>query len=536
MIKYTPAEELTLSLFRTPFDNALSPDNRWVRMAAVVPWDDMAKVFFKHMSHRHGRGSIDLRIVLGALLVKHVEGISDEDTIEYIQENIYAQYFVGLSSFQTEPVFVPSLFVEIRKRLGPSGAAQLNDLLLRQAHRLKAIKHRAKPGSGSGPRQDPPAEPLKDDQEQVEPETRASTHEPPNRGTLKLDATVAPQHIGYPTDTRLLHEARQDCEQLIDELYYGVELWDKKPRTYRREARKKYLAFAKRKKPGKKAIRRARKEQLNYLRRDLNHVDKMLDELQAAGLDCPWRHCHWQRFWVLKEVYRQQALMLADGRRRVDDRIVNIAQPYVRPIKRGKSGKATEFGAKLNMSETEGFCRADRIDFDNFNEGIGLQDQVEAYRELYGYYPEAVLVDQAYLNRANRKWLKDKGINHYGVPLGRKPQMSRHEKAKRRKKQNKRSHVEGKFGQAKSKYGMDDIKMKREDTSYVGIHLILLALNAKKLAEEAFFSIFRAGRGAWRGLVRRLSAFKFAAPAFTGVSLALRARGHVNFTVGATTF
>ena len=41
-------------------------------MAAVVPWDEMAKVFFSSMSADHGRESIDLRIVLGALLVKHV--------------------------------------------------------------------------------------------------------------------------------------------------------------------------------------------------------------------------------------------------------------------------------------------------------------------------------------------------------------------------------------------------------------------------------------------------------------------------------
>jgi hypothetical protein len=90
MIKYTLASERSLSLFRTPYEQSLDPTNRWVRMAAVVPWDKMAKVFFVHMSADQGRASIDLRIVLGALLVKHIEGISDEDTIQCIQENIYA--------------------------------------------------------------------------------------------------------------------------------------------------------------------------------------------------------------------------------------------------------------------------------------------------------------------------------------------------------------------------------------------------------------------------------------------------------------
>jgi hypothetical protein len=70
MIKYTPACERKLSLFKTPFEQKLDQENRWVKMAEVVPWDEMAKVFFSRMSRHAGRISIDLRVVLGALLVK----------------------------------------------------------------------------------------------------------------------------------------------------------------------------------------------------------------------------------------------------------------------------------------------------------------------------------------------------------------------------------------------------------------------------------------------------------------------------------
>jgi hypothetical protein len=35
---------------------------------------------------------------------------------------------------------------------------------------------------------------------------------------------------------------------------------------------------------------------------------------------------------------------------RIDDRIVSIAQPHVRPIVRGKTGTPVEFGAKINTS------------------------------------------------------------------------------------------------------------------------------------------------------------------------------------------
>ena len=56
-------------------------------------------------------------MVVGALIVKHVENLSDKKTIQVIQENPYMQYLLGLPCFTEKPVFVPELFVLVRKRL-----------------------------------------------------------------------------------------------------------------------------------------------------------------------------------------------------------------------------------------------------------------------------------------------------------------------------------------------------------------------------------------------------------------------------------
>ena len=42
--------------------------------------------------------------------------LSDEKTIQAIQENPYMQYLLGLEKFTERPVFVPGLFVLVRKR------------------------------------------------------------------------------------------------------------------------------------------------------------------------------------------------------------------------------------------------------------------------------------------------------------------------------------------------------------------------------------------------------------------------------------
>jgi hypothetical protein len=503
MIRYTPATARNLSLFKTPFEQSLSAKNRWVRMADLVPWDKLASVFLGSMSQGEGRPSVDLRIVLGVLLVKHIEDLSDERTIEYIQENIYAQYFVGLSSFQVEAVFVPHLLVAIRKRLGKKGAAEMNDLLLKEARRVKAIKHRQR-SSDKLPPPPPPSEesengtsqPVDDERNNEDVAKVGVADSPRNRGTLIVDATVAPSHIAYPTDTRLLSECREISEGLIDELYQANPTqWPVKPRTYRREAKRRSVNFSKKRRKGKKEIRKATKEQLGYLRRNIKTLNSMLDKIESSELACPWSHRLRRRFWIIQEIYRQQLEMFQGGRRRVDDRLVSIAQPHIRPIKRGKGGgKDTEFGPKINAGITEGFIRADQIDFNAFNEANLLCEQIESYRTLFGYYPGTVLADKIYWTRENRKWLKDKGINIGGVPMGRKAGQTKYEKERDRKKNNQRSEIEGKFGEAKNRYGLDRLYTRLPETSQAEISLIFLAVNLVKLIREIADGLFFALR------------------------------------------
>lgn len=486
MIVYTPAAQRQLSLFTTPFDNHLRSDNRWVRMEAVVPWDRMAKVFRSSMSSDQGRPSVDLRVVLGVLMVKHIEDLSDERAIEYVQENIYAQFFVGLSSFQSEPVFVPHLLVTIRKRLSEQGARQLNDLLIEAAVEAKAIKHRKKPGDRTPPPPTDPPSPVVDKEEVAPPRGTQSQPMPPtNRGTFIVDATVAPVHIAYPTDSKLLNDCRLITEGLIDELYEADKsLWLRKPRTYRRTAQRRYVSFSKKRRKTKKDIRRVVGRQLNCVRRNIDTIGSMLDRLAGSDQLCPWSFTRWRQFWIVQEIYRQQRLMHTDRRRRVDDRIVSVGQPHVRPIKRGKGGmKNTEFGPKINASVTEGFVRADQIDFNAFNEANHLIAQVEAFKRRFGHYPGWVLADQIYWTRENRKWLKERNIHIGGVPLGPKLRRSKYEKEKARKRNNQRSEIEGKFGEAKERYGMDQLYTRLPQTTKAEVSLIFLAMNLIRMVK-----------------------------------------------------
>ena len=171
----------------------------------------------------------------------------------------------------------------------------------------------------------------------------------------------------------------------------------------------------------------------------------------------------------------------------VPDRIVNIYQPYVRPIPRGKDKAGTEFGAKISASEIDGMSRVEHISWDQFNESTDLKLQVETYRVTFGHYPELLLADQIYLNRENRKWLNERGIRIVGKPLGRPPKqnLTAYQKRKLKKERNQRNLIEGKFGQAKNAYGLSNIQAKRSDTSESWIGAIFFIMNLGTLLKIA---------------------------------------------------
>jgi IS5 family transposase len=157
---------------------------------------------------------------------------------------------------------------------------------------------------------------------------------PDRHGKLILDATVAEQAIRYPTDLSLLNEARQFSERIIGVLY-PKSSWRRKPRTYRQKARQAFLAVAKQRRVGHKVRRRAIKEQLQYLRRNLGHIERLL-QTWPMGTPIPLPRWLLHRNWVIQHLYEQQWQMYRANTRRCDHRIVSISQPYVRPIVRGK--------------------------------------------------------------------------------------------------------------------------------------------------------------------------------------------------------
>ena len=442
MYKY-PSKQLGMSDFGMPMGMELDPGNRWVIKAKIIPWEDIEQRYAELFASDRGNVAKPLRLALGALIIQTERKISDEEVVLQIQETPCLQYFCGLPQYKEEAPFEASSMVNFRKRLDSEILGQINEMIIAKA-------------------QESEIESIEDDQE----------------GTLIVDATCAPQNIRYPQDTSLLNEARENLEAMIDELHKPTD--GVKPRTYRRNARKEYLKIAKNKKKNKKQVRVAVGKQLRYIRRDLGIVENYLEKGEKLR---KWQK---ERLTAIYTLYDQQLYMYEHRVQRVDNRIVSLNQPWVRPIVRGKAKSKCEFGAKLDVSVADGFSRLEETSFNAYNEAENLTEIIERYKVRTGKYPKRVLVDKIYRNRENLNYCKEKNIELLGKPLGRPGKDQVSDKKRQHQDEIDRIEVERKFSHAKGSFGLSLIRCKLKETSETAISLSIITLNIAYIQRISF--------------------------------------------------
>lgn len=454
--------------FELPFGGKLSQENRWVKLAELIPWQDFEAEYASNFSQNMGAPAKLFRIALGALIIKEKLGTSDEETVEQIKENPYLQYFLGRSEYSNEAPFEASMLVHFRKRLNQELVGRINKRIVVNSREKQTEK-----------------QPETKEKNSEESEPLSSK----NQGKLIFDATCTPADIAYPTDIKLLNQAREHTEKILDRLYEQVrEKLPGKPRTYRQKARKDYLAITKQRRPSRKKRRKAIRKQLAYVRRNLNHIDNLVSH--GAKISQLKRQSY-RMLLVIHELFRQQQSMYDARSRRVDDRIVSLNQPHIRPIVRGKAGNSVEFGAKLSVSYIDGFCFLDHLSWDNFNESQDFQLQVELYYQRFGYYPESVHVDRIYRTRSNRTFCKERGIRISAPPLGRPPLLQNPDLIKQQLQDERfRNAIEGKFGQAKRRFGLGRIMAKLSHTAESTIAITFLVMNLELLLKQVLFFLF----------------------------------------------
>ncbi len=131
MYRKSNQASITPSKFELPVAVQLSPDNRWVIMAELIPWLEFEAEYAEQFSETMGAPAKPFRMALGALIIKEKLGTSDRETVEQIKENPYLQYFIGLSEYSNKEPFEPSMMVYFRERIGRDLVNKINQKMVK---------------------------------------------------------------------------------------------------------------------------------------------------------------------------------------------------------------------------------------------------------------------------------------------------------------------------------------------------------------------------------------------------------------------
>jgi len=431
-MSYKSKDRRTGNLFSEllPFGGKLNPDNRWMKLHDLIPWEELEEIYKKYFSDV-GRPGKDSQLINGLMIVKHQKVISDEEAVKDFLENPYIQYFCGYEQFVTEKGIDSSTLTRMRKRLGVEYFKKFEEEILGLLKARKIIKSNEQ----------------------------------------QIDATVFPANVTYPTDTGLLEKVRVWLVESIKKIEKKTKVKER-ARTYCRKAKAVYLKFQKKRKKKAKEIRKATKQLLQYVRRNKEQLKKLL-ECAGDFVDYEITRIK-ETIKSVETIYLQQLEMHRKRIHSVEDRIVSFHKSHIRPIVRGKAGKDVEFGPKATVSLVDGYLFLDKFSTDAYNEGAVLSESLKLHEERFGKKPEIIITDKIYGSKTNREMLGEEKIKAALVPLGRKSWASKKIRKWVRQKQRSRSQIEGFIGVSKVHYGLERLFYKNEE---LNIRLGLIAMN-----------------------------------------------------------
>lgn len=83
--------------FMAPWNGKLNPENRWIKLAQIIPWDEIEKEYASKFAGFKGNVAKPARLAFGSLFVQAMLDLRDRECAETIAENPYIQFFLGFS-------------------------------------------------------------------------------------------------------------------------------------------------------------------------------------------------------------------------------------------------------------------------------------------------------------------------------------------------------------------------------------------------------------------------------------------------------
>lgn len=447
---------MELQLFSTQDGRNLA----WVRflqhplgkLYSTIPFHAYEKVIPYEAPNTGPKPWFDLRGGIALQVLKARCRISDRELIEQINENKMMQYFCGINLGPAQQIKDEGVVSRWRMLLGQY--LHLPDVL----RNLQAcnVQH-----------------------------WKAQMQE---KQTNLADATCYESYVRYPTDVKLLWEC-------IDYLHGQLKIICKycripRPRSKYKEQKQKYLSYQKSRRKTYKKTRAVKRRLLYLLGKYLRLLPGLIGAMQRQEQlsNFALKANFFSRIKVIKKVYEQQQLHFDHPKAKIENRIVSLAKPYLRPIVRGKETKRVEFGMKVHEMQVDGINFIEYWSFDAFHEGVRMKQTLWTHQYLFKQKVHLFGADQLYATNKNRRYCSGQNVRTCFRPKGKLPNDQTLKKQKKQLRQliakERATRLEGSFGNKKNHYLLAKIKAKTFFTELAWIFFGNLAANAVAIAKR----------------------------------------------------
>ena len=396
-----------------------------------------------------GRPTIPIESYLRLMYLKHRHGLGYETLCREVADSLSWRRFCRIGLHKAPPH--PTTLMKLTRRFGPQIVDDLNRAVLERAVEGKLLRGRR----------------------------------------LRIDTTCVEADVRYPTDSGL-------CAHAVSRLTRAVS----RVKAVGLAAR---TAFRDRRRSAGRAVRRVSGalSRGGNTRPAVDRETRALHDLavraargatrvlanarravgqagrkgraQTAGLA--------EEIALAERVIAQTARRLT-GEKVIPDRLVSLADPDARPIRRGKPQRPTEFGYKASIADTpEGLVVSHQLYTGNPADVSTLEAAVTAARQA-GMRIDTVLADRAYGNHTGDEVLDRLAVKDRVIPRQGRADPVQHTRGWRRRYRF-RAGCEGRISHLKRRHGLTRTRLKGYEGAQIWVGLGVLTHNLDRIVALA---------------------------------------------------
>jgi IS5 family transposase len=278
------------SFFGTDLLTQLDPTDPLLQLGQVIPWQDFEHSFTQHYTQNTGAPGKPIRLMVGLLLLKQLENLSDEAVVSQWKRNPYYQSFCGMTEFQLKAPCDSTELVHFRKRIGKEGFEKIFQMSV-TLHGRSALED-----------------------------------------NVNIDATVQEKNITYPTDSKLAIKIINRLNKLAkDKNIQQRRTYIKEIKTLRLSLR--HFRHVKKRRKARKALKRLR---------TIAHIQIRELKRKLPVHELFW--CYQKDFLFYEKVLAQKP--------KDKNKIYSLHEPDVYCMAKGKDHKQYEYGNKVSVAST----------------------------------------------------------------------------------------------------------------------------------------------------------------------------------------